>query len=183
MTAGTGLIMWMGELITERGIGNGMSLLIFTSIAASFPQSLVAIAAAQELRGSCVVIVDRRRDRRGRRVRRAVAAAHPRAVREADGRPSNLRRQQHVHPDQGQHGRRRAGHLRVVAAVPARADRAVQPAATAARRRSRGSPWITELPHRAATTRCTCCCTSCSSSDSPTSTSRSPSTLKRSPTT
>ena len=37
MTAGTGLIMWMGELITERGIGNGMSLLIFTSIAAAFP--------------------------------------------------------------------------------------------------------------------------------------------------
>src|SRR5690606_10632027 len=28
MTAGTGLIMWFGELITERGIGNGMSLLI-----------------------------------------------------------------------------------------------------------------------------------------------------------
>ena len=45
MTAGTGLIMWMGELITERGIGNGMSLLIFTSIAAKFPASLVAIGA------------------------------------------------------------------------------------------------------------------------------------------
>ena len=43
MTAGTGLIMWMGELITERGIGNGMSLLIFTSIAARFPGSLVSI--------------------------------------------------------------------------------------------------------------------------------------------
>ena len=40
MTAGTGIIMWMGELITERGIGNGMSLLIFTSIAAQFPTSL-----------------------------------------------------------------------------------------------------------------------------------------------
>jgi preprotein translocase subunit SecY len=40
MTAGTGLIMWMGELITERGIGNGMSLLIFTSIAATFPSAL-----------------------------------------------------------------------------------------------------------------------------------------------
>jgi preprotein translocase subunit SecY len=40
MTAGTGLIMWMGELITERGIGNGMSLLIFASIASSFPSSL-----------------------------------------------------------------------------------------------------------------------------------------------
>jgi preprotein translocase subunit SecY len=30
MTAGTGVIMWMGELITDRGIGNGMSMLIFT---------------------------------------------------------------------------------------------------------------------------------------------------------
>lgn len=43
MTAGTGLIMWLGELITERGVGNGMSLLIFTSIAAGFPSSLGAI--------------------------------------------------------------------------------------------------------------------------------------------
>jgi preprotein translocase subunit SecY len=47
MTAGTGLIMWMGELITERGIGNGMSLLIFTSIAAQFPGSLLAIGLAR----------------------------------------------------------------------------------------------------------------------------------------
>ena len=37
MTAGTAIIMWLGELITERGIGNGMSLLIFTSIAARIP--------------------------------------------------------------------------------------------------------------------------------------------------
>jgi preprotein translocase subunit SecY len=44
MTAGTGVIMWMGELITERGIGNGMSILIFTSIAARFPGSLGSIA-------------------------------------------------------------------------------------------------------------------------------------------
>ncbi|MCL2454836.1 MAG: preprotein translocase subunit SecY [Micrococcales bacterium] len=44
MTAGTGLIMWFGELITERGVGNGMSLLIFTSIAASFPGALWSIA-------------------------------------------------------------------------------------------------------------------------------------------
>jgi preprotein translocase subunit SecY len=43
MTAGTGLIMWFGELITERGIGNGMSILIFASIAAGFPTSLWAI--------------------------------------------------------------------------------------------------------------------------------------------
>jgi preprotein translocase subunit SecY len=37
MTAGTGVIMWLGELITDRGIGNGMSTLIFASIAASLP--------------------------------------------------------------------------------------------------------------------------------------------------
>jgi preprotein translocase subunit SecY len=43
MTAGTGLVMWLGELVTDKGIGNGMSLLIFTSIAASFPGSLWAI--------------------------------------------------------------------------------------------------------------------------------------------
>jgi preprotein translocase subunit SecY len=43
MTAGTGLIMWLGELVTERGVGNGMSLLIFTSIAAGFPTSIWAI--------------------------------------------------------------------------------------------------------------------------------------------
>ena len=37
MTAGTAVIMWLGELITDRGIGNGMSILIFTSIASRFP--------------------------------------------------------------------------------------------------------------------------------------------------
>ncbi|MFP8961510.1 preprotein translocase subunit SecY [Streptomyces nanhaiensis] len=43
MTAGTALIMWMGELITDRGIGNGMSILMFVSIAAGFPGLLWAI--------------------------------------------------------------------------------------------------------------------------------------------
>jgi preprotein translocase subunit SecY len=43
MTAGTGLIMWLGEMITDKGVGNGMSLLIFVSIAAQFPSSLWAI--------------------------------------------------------------------------------------------------------------------------------------------
>jgi preprotein translocase subunit SecY len=37
MTAGTALIMWMGELITQRGIGNGMSVLIFTSVISRLP--------------------------------------------------------------------------------------------------------------------------------------------------
>ena len=37
MTAGTGVVMWLGELITDRGVGNGMSVLIFTSIIARLP--------------------------------------------------------------------------------------------------------------------------------------------------
>ncbi|MBL1079636.1 preprotein translocase subunit SecY [Nocardia sp. 2] len=60
MTAGAALVMWFGELITERGIGNGMSLLIFTGIAAGLPSQGRSI-----LRGSggliftavCVAVV------------------------------------------------------------------------------------------------------------------------------
>ena len=43
MTAGTAVIMWLGELITDRGVGNGMSILIFTSIASGFPTQLWSI--------------------------------------------------------------------------------------------------------------------------------------------
>lgn len=41
LIAGTAFIMWLGELITQRGIGNGMSLLIFASIVARFPAAIV----------------------------------------------------------------------------------------------------------------------------------------------
>ncbi|MFM6940025.1 MAG: preprotein translocase subunit SecY [Rhodoluna sp.] len=56
MTAGTGLIMWMGELLTERGVGNGMSLLIFTSVAAKFPSALASIATTKSPETLLVVI-------------------------------------------------------------------------------------------------------------------------------
>ena len=49
MTAGTGVIMWLAELVTERGVGNGMSLLIFASIAARFPSSLGSIAQTKNV--------------------------------------------------------------------------------------------------------------------------------------
>ena len=42
LTAGTTLLMWMGELITKRGIGNGISLLIFASILATAPSGVTA---------------------------------------------------------------------------------------------------------------------------------------------
>ena len=127
MTAGTGLIMWLGELITERGVGNGMSLLIFTSIAASFPTAMWSIAGGDNgvskfiivmaiivLVIALVVFVEQS------------PATHPGAVRQAHGRSPHVRRLQHVHPDQDQHGRRHPDHLRVVAARRPRAARAVR---------------------------------------------------------
>jgi preprotein translocase subunit SecY len=43
MVAGTAVIMWMGELITDRGVGNGMSILIFTQVIAVIPGELLTI--------------------------------------------------------------------------------------------------------------------------------------------
>ena len=57
MTAGTGLIMWLGELITERGVGNGMSLLIFTSIAATFPSALLQILQTRPIEIFLIVML------------------------------------------------------------------------------------------------------------------------------
>jgi len=41
LVAGVGLIMWLGELITQRGVGNGMSLVIFANIIAGFPNVIM----------------------------------------------------------------------------------------------------------------------------------------------
>ena len=57
LTAGTTIIMWFGELITERGVGNGMSLLIFTSIAATFPSAFMAVSAGADGVGAMVMII------------------------------------------------------------------------------------------------------------------------------
>ncbi|MFM1864315.1 MAG: hypothetical protein RL677_95 [Actinomycetota bacterium] len=57
MTAATALIMWMGELITERGVGNGMSLLIFASIISSIPSQFAAILTVNGLFTFLTVVV------------------------------------------------------------------------------------------------------------------------------
>jgi preprotein translocase subunit SecY len=49
LTAGTAMIMWLGELITDKGVGNGMSILIFTSIIATFPSQLLSIVQTDGL--------------------------------------------------------------------------------------------------------------------------------------
>ena len=128
MTAGTGVIMWLGELVTDKGIGNGMSILIFTSIAARFPSSLWAIQQRSGwtvfigiiLMGFAVIALVVFVEQSQRRIPVQYAK---RMV----GR-RGLRRHVHLHPAQGQHGRRHPGHLRQLAAVAADAAGPVQPA-------------------------------------------------------
>ncbi|OFW56477.1 MAG: preprotein translocase subunit SecY [Candidatus Solincola sediminis] len=50
LTAGMALLMWFGELITERGIGNGMSILIFTSIIARTPAEFKTLISSTQLK-------------------------------------------------------------------------------------------------------------------------------------
>ncbi|MEY4130177.1 MAG: preprotein translocase subunit SecY [Actinomycetota bacterium] len=57
LTAGTALLMWMGELITQRGIGNGMSLLIFASVVSSLPAMVGQIFNGGGAAGLAVVLV------------------------------------------------------------------------------------------------------------------------------
>lgn len=42
LTSGTAFLMWLGEQVTERGIGNGISLIIFAGIVASFPNAVIS---------------------------------------------------------------------------------------------------------------------------------------------
>jgi len=51
LTAGTVMIMWFGELITEHGIGNGVSLIIFAGIIGRGPQGIASVVAARSTGG------------------------------------------------------------------------------------------------------------------------------------
>src|SRR5579864_155816 len=57
MVAGTTVIMWMGELITDRGVGNGMSVLIFTTVISVIPGEILAIERDKSLFYAAVAVV------------------------------------------------------------------------------------------------------------------------------
>ena len=57
MTAGTAVIMWLGELITDRGVGNGMSILIFTQVIAVIPGEMLNIYRSRHAFTFGVVLV------------------------------------------------------------------------------------------------------------------------------
>jgi preprotein translocase subunit SecY len=54
LTAGTAMLMWLGELITQRGIGNGMSLLIMSSVVSGFPAQGATLKAEK---GTALLII------------------------------------------------------------------------------------------------------------------------------
>ncbi len=57
LTAGTALIMWFGELITDKGVGNGMSLLIFVSIISTMPGQFLRIWQTEGLFTFSIVVL------------------------------------------------------------------------------------------------------------------------------
>ena len=56
LIAGTAFIMWMGELITQHGIGNGMSLIIFTSIISRVPSAIYSSITIQNDTGMGIAV-------------------------------------------------------------------------------------------------------------------------------
>ncbi len=131
LTTGTMFIMWLGEQITERGIGNGMSLLIFAGIVVGLPTR-----GAHDVRPDAdgpdqpaahpVPAGDDGGGRRRDHLRRARAPADHGAVRQARRRAPAVRRLEHAHPAEGEHRRRHPGDLRLVdPGVPGDAGRDV----------------------------------------------------------
>lgn len=57
LTAGTLFVMWMGEKITDKGVGNGISLIIMVGILARFPQSIVEEATSRLAKGGILAFV------------------------------------------------------------------------------------------------------------------------------
>ncbi|RAK66784.1 preprotein translocase subunit SecY [Hymenobacter edaphi] len=58
LTAGTLFCMWLGEKITDKGIGNGISMIIMIGIVSRFPGAIIGEAAAKGMRGSLIFLIE-----------------------------------------------------------------------------------------------------------------------------
>ena len=120
LTTGTAFIMWLGEQITERGIGNGMSLLIFAGIVVGFPARPDRHRRSASSRGDLSLIAaappggDDGAGGGGHRVRGARPAPHHGAVRQARGGPPHVRRPVHPPAAAREHQRRHPRDLRLL---------------------------------------------------------------------
>ena len=174
LTAGCVLLMWIGELITQRGIGNGISLLIFASIVSRIPSGDPDMVdqPGPGLQGDGAV--PRARHRRGDRVRPGRPAPHPGAVRQARDRPAMSEGGQTYLP-------LRVNMAGVIPRDLRREHHGVPAHRRAARQNALGPVAVGLLHARTAGT--TSSASRSSSSSSPTSTRRSRSTRSTRPTT
>ena len=112
-TSGSALIMWLGEQITEFGIGNGISMILFASIVSRLPRSIIATIenvgrpATDPYRLDWWVAV----------------LMFLGALAIIRGRPEDVRRPEHLPAHEGEHVRRYAHHLRLLHRHPARHHR------------------------------------------------------------
>ena len=125
LTAGCVMLMWFGELITQRGIGNGISLMIFASIASGLPNGIQAWWTNPDQIFVADDAVPGARDHRRHRLHAGGPAPHPDPIRQARGRAADGRRRLHLPAAAREHGRRDPGDLRRLAdGVPAHGRRA-----------------------------------------------------------
>ena len=124
LTGGTMFLMWLGEQITSRGIGNGISLIIFSGIVANLPHAISRHSRARPRRRAVDGDHPARRGRRGRghrlhRLHRArpAPAAHP--VSEATSRQPHVPGRFLASAAEAQHLGRHPADLRVLAPAPA----------------------------------------------------------------
>ena len=157
LVGGTLLLMWLGEQITARGVGNGISLIIFAGIVAALPSALVqtlelgrtgALSALFIIAlavGVIAVVV-------GRGLRRDGAATNRRAVSQAPGRQPHVWRRGLAPAAQDQHLGRDPADLRLLAAALPGDHRLVPGRRRRARRGCSGS-----RPTWRTASRSTCC--------------------------
>ena len=125
LTAGTALIMWLGELITQRGIGNGMSILIFTSVISRLPSEGRRSCTRRGRRKFYFFLLLGVGDHRRGRVHGTGPAPDPRAVRQARRRAASRRWVAATYiPLKVNQAGRHPDHLRVVGPVLPGAARA-----------------------------------------------------------
>ena len=112
LTAGSVVLMWLGELITEKGIGNGVSFIIFAGIVSRAPGALTGFLDNPDLAKLAAPRHPGGRRRRGDHLHPGGPAAHPDPVRVPRAGPADVPGWPDLPAAAGQPGGRHPDHLR-----------------------------------------------------------------------
>ena len=125
LTAGAIILMWLGELITEKGIGNGISFIIFAGIVSRVPAAIGSFIESPDLASGLIFIVLGVVGGRGDHLHPGGPAPDPDPVREPRPRPAHVPGRVHVPAAARQPGGRDPDHLRGQHPAVPEPDRAV----------------------------------------------------------